>query len=119
AVGALCCGFWMIRWFGVDVTVYCAAAINLLIGAVSLIWPRFIAGSEDAPSEVAAETPATDSTPRWYGIGMLLAVSGFCAMAYEVIWTKLISLMVGPTTYSFTVVLFSFITGLALGSVLF
>ncbi len=40
-------------------------------------------------------------------------------MAYEVIWTRLLGLIVGPTTYSFTIVLVSFITGLALGSIIF
>jgi len=40
-------------------------------------------------------------------------------MAYEVIWAKLLGLIVGPTTYSFTIVLVTFITGLALGSIFF
>jgi len=40
-------------------------------------------------------------------------------MAYEVIWTKLLALIVGPTTYSFTVVLVTFIACLALGSLVF
>ena len=40
-------------------------------------------------------------------------------MAYEVMWTRLLGLVVGPTTYSFTIVLVSFITGLALGSIVF
>jgi len=49
----------------------------------------------------------------------IFAVSGFCAMAYEVIWTKLLGLIVGPTTYSFTIVLVTFILGLGLGSIIF
>ena len=40
-------------------------------------------------------------------------------MAYEVIWTRLLGLIVGPTTYSFTLVLVTFITCLALGSMVF
>ncbi|MBW1912901.1 MAG: hypothetical protein JRI43_07040, partial [Deltaproteobacteria bacterium] len=50
---------------------------------------------------------------------VIFAVSGFCAMAYEVIWAKLLGLIVGPTTYSFTIVLVTFISGLALGSIFF
>ena len=49
----------------------------------------------------------------------IIAVSGFCTMAYEVIWTKLIGIIVGPTTYSFTIVLTTFIAGLAIGSFVF
>jgi len=40
-------------------------------------------------------------------------------MSYEVIWTKLLGLIVGPTMYSFTIVLVTFILGLALGSMIF
>jgi spermidine synthase len=40
-------------------------------------------------------------------------------MSYEVIWTKLLGLIVGPTTYSFTIVLVTFILGLALGNMVF
>ena len=40
-------------------------------------------------------------------------------MAYEVIWTRLLGLVAGPTTYSFTLVLVTFITCLALGSIFF
>jgi spermidine synthase len=40
-------------------------------------------------------------------------------MAYEVIWTRLLGLIIGPTTYSFTIVLSTFIIGLALGSLIF
>jgi spermidine synthase len=49
----------------------------------------------------------------------IFAVSGFCAMAYEVIWTRLLGLIIGPTTYSFTLVIATFIIGLALGSLFF
>lgn len=49
----------------------------------------------------------------------LFLISGFSAMAYEVMWTKLLGLLVGPTTYSFTIVLATFIVGLAMGNILF
>ena len=55
-----------------------------------------------------------------FPMGIVLAVfaiSGFCSMAYEVFWTRLLGLLVGPTTYSFTMVLVTFITGLALGGI--
>ena len=40
-------------------------------------------------------------------------------MSYEVIWTRLLALFVGPSTYAFTIVLAAFIFGLAFGSALF
>ena len=47
-----------------------------------------------------------------FGIG----VSGFCALAYEVIWFRLLNLFLNGTTYAFTVMLVTFLIGLALGS---
>ena len=40
-------------------------------------------------------------------------------MAYEVLWTRLLGLIAGPTTYCFSIVVATFIIGLALGSIIF
>jgi spermidine synthase len=48
-----------------------------------------------------------------------IALSGYCAMAYEVIWTRLLGLVLGPTTYSFTLVLAIFILAMAIGAWIF
>ncbi|MGH7788442.1 MAG: spermidine synthase, partial [Candidatus Binatia bacterium] len=45
-----------------------------------------------------------------------LALSGFAAMGYEVLFARVIGLAFGSSTHSFTVMLMAFITGIALGS---
>ncbi|HWF84258.1 MAG TPA: fused MFS/spermidine synthase, partial [Vicinamibacterales bacterium] len=44
------------------------------------------------------------------------AISGFVALVYEVSWTRLLALVIGPTTYAFATMAAAFITGLTLGS---
>jgi spermidine synthase len=44
------------------------------------------------------------------------AISGLVALVYEVAWTRLLALVLGPTTYAFTIVVASFIVGIAIGS---
>jgi spermidine synthase len=44
------------------------------------------------------------------------ASSGMVALVYEVAWTRLLVLVIGPTTYAFTTVVASFVVGIALGS---
>src|SRR5205823_7799367 len=44
------------------------------------------------------------------------AISGFTALVYEVAWTRLLALVIGPTTYAFATMTAAFITGLAIGS---
>src|SRR5207237_1281895 len=46
----------------------------------------------------------------------VLAVSGFVALVYEVTWTRVLAMTLGPTTYAFSAMLVAFIAGLAIGS---
>ena len=46
------------------------------------------------------------------------ALSGFAALVYEVAWTRLLALVIGPTTYAFATMAAAFIGGLAIGSAL-
>ncbi|MFQ5600845.1 MAG: fused MFS/spermidine synthase, partial [Candidatus Krumholzibacteriia bacterium] len=43
-------------------------------------------------------------------------VSGLCALALEVMWTRGIGMAIGTTTYSFTIMLAAFLVGITLGS---
>jgi spermidine synthase len=132
AVGSLFCGFWMIHWLGVWGTLVLAILLNAVIGSICLLVSRDAGGQEikrlyhDPLSSVPntmnmlwdRNLPDSIKRQTLYAL-ILFAVSGFCAMAYEVIWVKLFGLIVGPTTYSFTIVLVTFITCLAMGSIFF
>jgi spermidine synthase len=126
ALGALLCGFWLINLLGMPGTLIFAVLVNGIIG-LSCIKVARKAKTQQVVSELK-ESPRRDSGQRAklaeypgavIGALLIFAVSGFCAMSYEVIWTKLLGLIVGPTTYSFTIVLVTFILGLALGSMIF
>lgn len=49
-------------------------------------------------------------------LAALLVLSGFCGLAYELIWVRMLSLSFGSTTLSFSTVIAVFLGGLALGS---
>ncbi|UCF43072.1 MAG: fused MFS/spermidine synthase, partial [Planctomycetota bacterium] len=126
ALGALLCGFWFIHYLSMPGTLILAVLINGVIGILCLragsgTRPRKAASDSKTPSQ--ADVVGTSKVAQYPGALtaalVIFAVSGFCAMAYEVIWAKLLGLIVGPTTYSFTIVLVTFILGLALGSMLF
>lgn len=121
AAGALVCGFWLIDFLGVWETLALAIAINALIGLACLYAAKSTASSKQTAKLNSKPETATTANDIWMSRGVLIifAVSGFTAMACEVIWTKLLALIVGPTIYSFTVVLVTFILGLAVGSIIF
>ncbi len=120
ALGSLLCGFILIRYLGIRGTLMVAVLLNLSIGIFCLFHARKHGSMKIVmlPDRISGGS-FSDIAKNHAGILMILFVSGFSAMSYEVIWTKLLALLAGPTTYSFTLVLFTFITGLALGSLLF
>lgn len=140
ATGSMLCGFWMIQSLSVWGTLLIAVGINIAIGLICLgVSPQ--AAPAGRPGKQKRNTPRnrkdqhpqkppqaglsaeTDppTQPDWviYAALVIFLISGFSAMTYEVIWTKLLGLLVGPTTYSFTIVLATFIIGLALGNMVF
>ena len=55
--------------------------------------------------------------PRGYQLAAaVLALTGFATFVYEVAWTRVLAMLVGPSIYAFAAMLTSFITSLALGS---
>src|SRR5262249_2599420 len=51
---------------------------------------------------------------RW--LYLAITISGLCALAAEVVWTRLLSLMLGATVYNFSIILAAFLAGLGIGS---
>jgi spermidine synthase len=124
ALGTLACGFYLIERWGVTGALGAAVAINGTIGLCCLLLGLAQQRAAGMPRK-ATPQPAPETVPvptadreRWAALA-IFAVSGFCAMSCEVLWTKLLALIVGPTTFSFTIVLVTFIGGLALGSLVF
>ena len=50
------------------------------------------------------------------GVYIAIGLSGLCALGAEVVWTRLLSLMLGPTVYTFSIILAMFLAGLGIGS---
>ena len=127
ALGVILCGFVLIKSLGVFMSLVLFACINGVIGLSCILVSRFFMVDNTPSGPLCQHAPATTATPipdhphagtiHW-GV-LIFAVSGFCAMAYEVLWTRLLGLIAGPTTYCFSLVVATFIIGLALGSILF
>ncbi|MCG8642766.1 MAG: fused MFS/spermidine synthase [Desulfobacterales bacterium] len=127
ALGVILAGFFLVQRFGVWGTIFIVAAVNLGVGLISIYLGRLkrfqVSESGQPPAAVPsrdAGTAALGSLPKGiYPALILFAVSGFSAMGYQVIWSRLIGLLIAPTTYSFSLVVATFIVGLALGNFCF
>src|SRR5262249_3528243 len=64
---------------------------------------------------VAAANVSGPVTPVW-SIYLAIGLSGFSALGAEVVWTRLLSLLIGGTVYTFSIILAVFLIGLGVGS---
>jgi spermidine synthase len=109
--GCLLAGFYLLRIHDMATASYVAAAINGGVALASLATAGHV--SYNAPHAAIESNPrAPDSGPVYFAI----ALSGLCALGAEVVWTRVLSLMLGPTVYTFSIILGVFLTGLGLGS---
>ncbi|MEW5721512.1 MAG: fused MFS/spermidine synthase [Thermodesulfobacteriota bacterium] len=117
--GCLWAGFWLIRTYGLNGPLYIAAGLNLFAGAAALV---LASGARSGPVGPAVRTAPREPEPqgawsREQKIAIAGAgISGFAVMLFEVAWVRLLSLALGGTTYSFSLMLAAFISGLTLGS---
>src|SRR5262245_52330285 len=114
-LGALMSGFYLLRVHDMAVATYAAAGINLGVAALS-----FILSLRTAYQGIAVEAVHNHSRParvkRAGYIYIAIAISGFAALGAEVVWTRLLSLLLGGTVYTFSIILAVFLFGLWLGS---
>jgi spermidine synthase len=111
--GDLLAGFYLLRVYDVVVATYVAVAINgigALIAFGLARWTPHEIAATDANADGAARSP--DSRLVYF----VIALSGACALGAEVIWTRLLSLMLGATVYTFSIILAVFLVGLGVGS---
>ena len=119
AIGAISAGFWLIPAIGLRATTWMGIALNVA-AALGALWIARQRQPENArrepPSRRKALTRRYAAVPRPVLACAAAALSGFLALVYEVAWTRLLALVLGPTTYAFATMAASFITGIAIGS---
>jgi spermidine synthase len=105
---------------GVKNSTYLAALINIAIAVTVLSLDYFIKFPVSGRAEEIVEKSHTrskrpvDPLLRLALIGFL--ISGFAALAYEVLWTRVLVFLFSSSTYAFSIMLISFLVGIAVGS---
>jgi len=115
-VGVALGGFVLIERFGAEASIRGTALLNIAIGLLFYALSRRRA---DAVEPVAESTAARTYTEREIAVVLAaIGFSGFLSMTLEVVWIRLLALVLGSSTYSFSIMLLSFIGGICLGSVI-
>ena len=114
-IGCVTAGFYLLPRFDLSTAALVAVAINLIVAAVGFALSKRV---PYVPSEIETETPGAAPTHGLsWGVNVAIALSGLTALGSEVVWTRLLSLMFGATTYAFSIILAVFLAGLGIGSV--
>ena len=122
AIGILATSYLLIPEIGNHATLCVAASINFLLAAIfsfiglatSPVPPK----GDDAPEVhdedyVAEHKLAMPPKTTWFWIA---AITGLTSFVYEIVWIRLLSLLLGSSSHSFDQMLSAFILGLSLGS---
>ena len=116
AAGTLSAGFFLIFFFGLGKTSYIMACINVIIGLTAMAISKAFANENEQPDSQRSDVAASRKNVS-YRLGMIcLFLVGFSSILYEVVWIRLLTMVLSNSTYAFTTILFTFLTGIALGS---
>ncbi|WP_165068548.1 fused MFS/spermidine synthase [Paludisphaera rhizosphaerae] len=110
-LGCLAAGFYLLRVYDMATATYAAVALNVAVAAIALAL-SVVPGGSEAPSEPG---PFEISSRGDRAVYLAIGLSGMSALGAEVVWTRLLSLMLGGTVYTFSLILAVFLTGLGIG----
>jgi spermidine synthase len=123
--GVFFAGFAGIRFLGTSRLLFISGIANIVLGILVLLFvEEKSSGKEKSPARDVA--PAPHRKEKEFGekrlgwaegaILLALAVSGFASLSYEVLWTRVLSMIFRSNIYAYTIILVSFLLGIALGS---
>ena len=117
-VGTALAGFCLIEYVGVRASLWGTAAVNLALGAGAIALAR---RAPDSPPTSASPDPGHEPSERpspalRNTALVLLGLTAFAALLDEIAWTRVLVMIVGGSTYAFTLVLLVFLLGIGLGS---
>lgn len=117
AAGAFATPWLLLRHGSVTQAAHIAAGLNAIVALVALGLSRGVdATPVDPPAKVDAAGDATDAT-----IGLwiaLYATSGFLALGLEMVWFRVVDVVLKSTAYTFGTVLGLYLLGVAFGTLL-
>ncbi len=126
--GCLLTGFYLIENIGITFSLYLAAALNFIAAGGAYIIGSRVKGQGSRERESGAKVKGQGSGNRDslslapLPLPLILIAFGFSGMAalsFEVLWTRILILILDNTVYAFSTILFTFLLGIAGGSLIY
>jgi len=117
-LGTLVAGFVLLPGFGVRTTIIIAAAINVIVGVLALTIQRRMmvsaVAARGAPVVMMGQIQTELGGSRFWLFAAF--ASGFVTISTQVSWTRVLTMIIGSSTYAFSIVVALFLIGLAGGA---
>jgi len=118
-LGTFLCSYVLFLYLGIKGTLYFACILNILSGVV-LLKLRARVQMEKEELKPENETAVTTGNQRIFHLILpLIGISGFTAFGYELLWTRILSMIIGSSVYAFSLTLGIFLSGIAVGSYIY
>ena len=126
SAGCLIAAFWFLQYWPTQFSMYTAAGVSLVAGATFWLVHSLESHRGDHESWPSRIKPATTGKAKTNlqnrlprdGVLLLYAGSGFIALSYQMVWSRILAIFTLDAVFSFSIVLTTFLAGLALGSAL-
>ena len=113
--GSLLAGFYLLRVYDMPTATAAAVVLNIVVAGLALVvatrTPHTV-----IKADASAPPPQPISAESARLVYIAIALSGLTALGSEVVWTRVLSLLFGATTYTFSLILAVFLVGLGIGS---
>jgi spermidine synthase len=120
-VGTLAAGLFLIPTYGMSQALLAAATLNFAVAVAAvvtgLVIPPISRLTDIQPSTVASSVDDLPRSTRQLVLAVF-TLSGFASLAIEVIWFRVIVLLIRPTVYGYAMMLATLLLGIAAGSYL-
>ncbi|MGH9888772.1 MAG: fused MFS/spermidine synthase, partial [bacterium] len=113
--GCLLAGFYLLRVHDMSTATIVAVVVNFGVAIAGFLLSRRAPHRPAVPSARVGEREAP-AVPGTNAVYIAIGLSGLTALGAEVVWTRLLSLMLGASVYTFSIILAVFLIGLGFGS---
>ena len=114
AVGCFLAGMVLISLVGLNGTIYLAALLNLLLAGALLGFVRRDRRHHVPDRRISAPMEVESMPPRL--LYPAVFISGFIAIGYEIIWFRMVGILLKDSIYAFTIMLSVYLAAVAFGS---
>ena len=116
--GCFTTGFILIRTIGVFQTVYLAVFVNFLVGLAAFVLHRFFVRDKVLEYNRLSSSAERATNKNIVIAIWAMAISGFVALSYEVLWSRVLVFVLTNSVFAFSVMLTTFLFGIGLGGFL-